>query len=100
MAAVKRAIFYDQSHRREVQEKLNILNVDKILILATSLNMVEHIIEALNLPKKYEVINIEDISSKEEIEIARRQRLKEGKHVIPVPVFEIKKVFQATLLIQ
>lgn len=93
MAAVKRAIFYDEDHRRDVKEKLNLLNVDKILILATSVNMVEHIVQALSLPKNYEVINIEDISTKEEIEIAKRQRLKEGKHVIPVPVFEIKKSF-------
>ncbi|WP_027309328.1 hypothetical protein [Caloramator sp. ALD01] len=93
MAAVKRAIFYEDEHRRQVKEKLNELNIDRILILATSLNMVEHITEALNLPNKYEVINIEDISTKEEIETARRQRLKEGKHVIPVPVFEIKRSF-------
>lgn len=98
MAAVKRAIFHDENHREEVKAKLNEINPDSILIIGTSTNMIDHIVEALGLDKNYDVIKIEDISTKEEIEIARKHRLKEGKHVIPVPVFEVKKSFSGYFL--
>lgn len=98
MAAVKRAIFYEEEHRRSVLEKLKELPIERILIIATSINMVEHIVSALELPNNYEIIKIEDVSTKEEIELARRYRIREGKHVIPVPVFEVKKSFSGYFL--
>ena len=52
----------------------------------------------LGLPEISEYIRIEDVSSKEEIELARSVRRSEGKHVIPVPTFEIKKDFSGYLL--
>jgi len=50
------------------------------------------------LPKIEKTIYIEDIATKEEMETARRIRTTQGKHVIPVPTFEIKKDFSGYIL--
>ena len=42
--------------------------------------------------------SITDVATEEEIEEARRTRRVEGKHVIPVPTFEIKKDFSGYIL--
>jgi hypothetical protein len=55
--------------------------------------MIEKIISNLNLPKLTETIYINDVATEEEMEEAKRTRIIEGKHVIPVPTFEIKKDF-------
>ncbi|EOD00174.1 ATP-binding protein [Caldisalinibacter kiritimatiensis] len=93
ISAVKRALFTDKIHRQEVKQAIEKVKPDGILILGTSEKMVDRIVEALSLPKVSHKVFIEDISSPDEMEIARQQRTKEGKHVIPVPTFEIKKDF-------
>ena len=60
--------------------------------------MVEKIAGNLKLPKILKTIYITDVATEEEIETARRTRVTEGKHVIPVPTFEIKKDFSGYLL--
>ena len=35
-------------------------------------------------------LHIEEIATREEIELARQQRYSKGKHVIPVPTLEVK----------
>ena len=60
--------------------------------------MVEKIAENLGLPKISETIYIQDVATEQEMETARRIRVTEGKHVIPVPTFEIKKDFSGYLL--
>ena len=55
--------------------------------------MVEKIAENLKLGKIEKTIYIEDVASPEKIEEARKSRYEEGKHVVPVPTFEIKKQF-------
>jgi uncharacterized alkaline shock family protein YloU len=40
-----------------------------------------------------EIIRIEDIASHREISLAQRQRREQGKHIIPVPTFEVRKDF-------
>ena len=60
--------------------------------------MVEKIAENLNLPKISETIYITDVATEEEMKTARNIRVTEGKHVIPVPTFEIKKDFSGYLL--
>ena len=47
---------------------------------------------------KEKIIYIEEIATPEEIQEARRSRVTEGKHVIPVPTFEIKKDFSGFIL--
>ena len=44
----------------------------------------------LGLPKPVKFVKIQDIASKHEINRARQIRLKEGKHIVPVPTVELK----------
>lgn len=88
--AVRVAIFEDTAHRQEAIMSLERTKFKKILLLGTSDRMVEKIVVRLNLPPIMKIIRIEDISTPEEISIARRNR-REGKHVIPVPVVEIQQ---------
>lgn len=98
MGAIKRAIFLDDHHRSQIKQILKRENPKKILILGTSNKMVKTIVEVLELGQINEWIFIEDISTKEEIKLAKRYRTKEGKHIIPVPTFEIKKDFSGYFL--
>lgn len=93
LSAIRRAIFTDDDHVREVKKSIEEINPDKILIIGTSDKMVDKIAERLNLPPVTERIYIEDILSHDEIELARKKRYEEGMHVIPVPTFEVKKHF-------
>ena len=95
---VKKALFIDESEANVIKEAINTYNVDKILLLGTSDGMVAKIAENLNLPPITETIYIKDVATESEMETARRIRITEGKHVIPVPTFEIKKDFSGYLL--
>ncbi len=96
--AVRRAIFMEPEHAAEVQRVLEEVRPDKILILGTSENMVRKIVSTLNLPDVSQFIHIEDIATKAEIAKARDSRLKDGKHVIPVPTVELKPHFSGYLI--
>lgn len=98
LRAVKRAIFMDDTHAQEVREAIERVQPNRILILGTSINMVKKIVDALNLPPISEVIKIEDIATKAEIAKARESRVKEGKHIIPVPTIELKPYFSGYLI--
>jgi uncharacterized alkaline shock family protein YloU len=98
VAAVRRALFMDPQHRKEVVQSLEAHSPDKILILGTSDKMVDKISKTLEIGAAQNRIYIKDIASEEEIELACRQRFKEGKHVIPVPTLEVKKDFSGYFL--
>jgi len=91
--AVKRAIFMDEEHAAAARKAIAERQPKRILILGTSLNMVSRIVETLSLPALSKVLRIEDIASKREMEVARESRIKEGKHIIPVPTIELKPHF-------
>ena len=91
LAAVKVALFDDKAHRDEVARKLQTEKFKKILILGTSIKMVNKIAARLQLSQPSKIIKIEDIATQEEIEKAIRTRKIEGKHVIPVPSIEVKR---------
>lgn len=93
LASVKRAIFNDEEHKEAVKAAIQQLNPEKIMLIGTSVKMVEEIRKALDLPAFQELIPIESVSTEKEIEIARKSRKEDGKHVIPVPTLEIKKDF-------
>lgn len=93
LASVRRALFIEQGHVQDVKNAIELHLPEAILVLGTSLSMIEAIVKALGLPEISKVIHIEDVAAKEEIEKAKAMRLQEGKHVIPVPTFEIKKDF-------
>lgn len=91
LAAVKVALFDDKAHRDEVARRLQAEKFRKILILGTSVKMVNKIAARLQLPQPDKIIKIEEIATQEEIETAIRTRKVEGKHVIPVPSIEVKR---------
>lgn len=93
LAAIRRAVFFDGSHREGVRRAITEAEPESMLILGTSDHMVDRIVENLNLPPIYRRIYIEDISSQREIETAEKVRREQGKHVIPVPTFAVKKDF-------
>ncbi len=95
---VKKALFYRDEERQEIVKALKKYKPESILILGTSDGMVKKIAENLGLPEISETIYITDVATKQEMETARRIRVTEGKHVIPVPTFEIKKDFSGYLL--
>lgn len=91
--AVRRAIFTDPEHRQQVKDAIENLKPSSILILGTSNEMIQRIIENLSLPPINKLIRIEDIASQKEIDTAEKVRREQGKHVIPVPTFAVKKDF-------
>lgn len=93
IASVRRALFNDPVHREKVKNALNGIKPEKLLILGTSEKMIYEIRQALELPELTEVINIEAVSTEKEIELAKKSRREDGKHVIPVPTMEVKKDF-------
>ena len=95
---VKRALFINEAQKKEMKKAIKKYKPESILILGTSDNMVKEIAEHLGLPKIKETIYITDVATEEEIDSAKRIRTTEGKHVIPVPTFEIKKDFSGFLL--
>ena len=95
---VKHALFYQEDERKEMQDAFVKYNPDAILILGTSDGMVEKIAANLGLPKISKTVYINEVATEDEMENARRIRVTEGKHVIPVPTFEIKKDFSGYLL--
>lgn len=96
--AVRRAIFSIPGHADEVKQALKEVKPKRILVLGTSENMVHKIAKILGLVGIKKIIRIEDIASKEEMEKARDCRIKEGKHIIPVPTIELKPHFSGYLI--
>ena len=91
--AVKRAIFTDDEHAKVVREALAQSNIRRLLIIATSDNMINKIIGRLGLDKPVKTVYINQIATKAEIKKARYSRLHDGKHIVPVPSVELKPHF-------
>jgi len=96
--SVKRALFVYNEHAEEVKKAIEFNKPEAILILGTSEKMINTITERLGLPEATEKVSIYEIAKDSEIESALLMRKEEGKHVIPVPTFEIKKDFSGYLL--
>lgn len=96
--AVRRAIFVLPGHAEEVREAIQKIQPHRILVIGTSENMVHKITKTLKLPSIQLIVRIEDIASRAEIETAQFHRLKEGKHIIPVPTIELKPHFSGYLV--
>ena len=96
--AVKRAIFVLPGHADEVREAIQRIQPHRILIIGTSENMVHKIAQTLKLPSIQLIVRIEDIASRAEMDLARFHRMKEGKHIIPVPTIELKPHFSGYLV--
>ena len=98
IATVKHALFLEEEEKTAVEKALKKYKPSKILILGTSDGMVQKIASNLDLPPISETIYINDVATEEEMQTARHIRVTEGKHVIPVPTFELKKDFSGFLL--
>lgn len=98
IAAVKRALFHSDEHKDEVINKIKETNPESILLLGTSERMVKKIADRLEVGNIDKTIFINDIATPDEINIAKKLRATQGKHVIPVPTFEIKKDFSGYFL--
>jgi ABC-type glutathione transport system ATPase component len=98
LKAVRRAIFQDPQQILSVQNALKKIHPNRVLILGTSDRMVLKITEALELPAPKRYIHIEEVARPEDIKKANESRMKEGKHVIPVPTMELKPHFQGYLV--
>lgn len=98
IASVKCALFMNEEHAEEVREAIKRSNIKCIMILGTSDGMVNKIAEVLQIPPISQIIRITDVATQEEMDIAKNMRMNEGKHVIPVSTFEIKKDFSGYFL--
>ncbi|MEI3401633.1 MAG: AAA family ATPase [Clostridia bacterium] len=96
---VKHALFFEESEKKPIEEALKKYKPSKILILGTSDGMVQKIAANLALPEISDTTYINEVATEEEIQTAKQMRMTEGKHVIPVPTFELKKDFSGYLLI-
>ena len=95
---VKKALFNNPEESDEIKKAFRKYRPESILILGTSDNMIKKIRENLGLPELTETIYITDVATEEEMQEAKRIRQTQGKHVIPVPTFEIKKDFSGFIL--
>ncbi|HHV97024.1 MAG TPA: Asp23/Gls24 family envelope stress response protein [Clostridiaceae bacterium] len=98
IGSIKRALFIYEDHAESVRSEIIKANPESILILGTSDGMVESIAKKLGLPGVNKKIYIQDVAKEEEINAALTTRRDEGKHVIPVPTFQIKKDFSGYFL--
>ena len=98
IASVKRAIFNEKEDRDEMIKAIEKECPSGILVLGTSVEMVNKIIAALELPDIEKYIHIEDVATEAEIKKARYMRMELGKHVIPVPTVEVKNQFSGYFL--
>ena len=91
IASVYRAIFNDPDHAADVRAALKREEAENLLLIGTSVKMVNRIGEALGVLPIEKIIYIEDVATPEEIQKAYDMRNRHGKHVIPVPTFELKR---------
>lgn len=98
LKAVRRAIFQDPVQVKDVRGQLDIIQPERLMIIGTSDNMVKKITKALGIAEPSRTIRIEDVATPKEIEKAQYARLKEGKHIIPVPTMELKPHFKGYLI--
>ena len=95
---VKHALFIEEKEQADMKKAFKKYKPDSLLILGTSDKMIQKIIESLDLPPLEKTIYINEVATEEEMEKARNIRVTQGKHVIPVPTFEIKKDFSGYIL--
>ncbi|SOC23966.1 hypothetical protein SAMN05880501_11655 [Ureibacillus xyleni] len=93
ITAVRRAIFQDEAHRKEVAESIAQNHIQSLLIIGTSDKMTKQIANRLNLGKIDYFHYIEDVRSAREIQMAKFVRGTQGKHVMPIPYKQVEQNF-------
>lgn len=98
IASVKHALFIPQKYASEMRTALKKSNINRLMILGTSEGMAVKIAKRLEIGPIEKFIHIDEVATDEEIAMANRMRTEDGKHVIPVPTFEIQKDFSGYFL--
>ncbi len=98
ISSVKVALFLEEDHQNDIKKAIKVHEPQGILVLGTSDGMVDKIATVLELGEYDQRIYIEDVASPYEIEQAKNTRIKQGKHVIPVPAMQLKKQFSGYFL--
>jgi uncharacterized alkaline shock family protein YloU len=98
IGSIRHALFAYDEQVEEMRKAFSQYKPDNLLILGTSDEMVEGIVKRLHLPAINNKIYISDVAEEYEIKQALSTRKEQGKHVIPVPTFEIKKDFSGYFL--
>ncbi|MBQ7264273.1 MAG: hypothetical protein IJR14_11220 [Synergistaceae bacterium] len=98
--AIRRAIFEYPAHREEVAAHLATRGACKLMILATSTGMVDKIVRKLGLNDPVEIIRIDDVATREEIDEALKERREKRQHVVPVARTQIQRNFAGKLVSQ
>ncbi|MCX7028921.1 MAG: hypothetical protein NTU62_02235 [Spirochaetes bacterium] len=93
ISAVRTAVFANPDQVADARRVLAAERFRRILVIGTSLKMVQRIVATLELPAIVRIIPIEQAASREEIARALRVRTEQGKHIIPVPSVEIKRSY-------
>lgn len=93
LAAIKTALFHDLAHRKEILDTFSSMRMDKILLIGTSERMIRRNCLTLNLPMPSKWVRIEDLATQEEIAAAIHDRKTYGKHVIPLPILEVRQAY-------
>lgn len=98
--AIRRAIFEYAPHRTEVMEFLASHAPCRVMIIATSISMMEKIVKKLELQPPSRIIDITEVASKEEIHNALKERREKKQHVVPVSRTQIQRNFAGKLVSQ
>ena len=98
IGAVKTALFNDEEHCRQVADAIETMNPEKMLVLGTSVEMIQKICKRLGVPEPENTIYIEDITTEEERKMAHHQRHDLGRHIIPVPTMQVKRQFSGYMM--
>lgn len=98
IGAIKAALFLDPDLANLAKKALQANDPKNVLILGTSVEMVQRIALTLDLPEITRVIDINEVASPEDIKKARINRDRFSRHVIPAPTMEVRKSFPGTLI--
>jgi len=99
IGAVRTALFEKDDIRNKVIESIKSANPKSLLILGTSDEMTDIIMEKLELNvDEVRRLYITDLTTEEDREIAHEQREKLGKHAIPAPSLQLKRNFAGYFL--
>ncbi|SEM19421.1 hypothetical protein SAMN05192533_101368 [Mesobacillus persicus] len=88
--AIKRATFHFDDHRLEVINEIQRLPIKHLLIVGTSIKMVDQIASRLDLGNVDKYIDVTEVRSSQEIKMALFVRKTQERHVIPIPYIQIE----------
>ena len=98
VGAIKTALFSSKEHSEEVKRIIMDEKAKKVLILGTSLEMVNRIANKLDIQIPTQIIYITDIATEKEIEQAYNRRRNYGTHVVPAPTLAVKPRFSGLMI--